>query len=86
MNERQLVSARHAIAQSSRVSGDCKVLLYSSRPSSAQVLFAGGFGLGVAEVQDLREAGLELDVLLVRQLLGNVVTVVVLVCFVIAVV
>lgn len=83
VNERQLVSARHATAQPSRVSGGCKVLLYSRRPSSAQVSFVGGFGFGIADVQDVEEVLLELDVLLVMQLIGNVVNVVVLVLFVI---
>lgn len=73
------MSARHAIAQPSRVLGGWKVLLYSSRPSFAQVSFEGGFGLGVADVQDVEEIRLEVDVLLVRQLIGNVVMVVVLV-------
>ena len=45
--------------------GDCKVLLYSSRPSSAHVSFAGGFGLGVADVQDVEGFGVELEVVLV---------------------
>lgn len=79
VKERQLGSARHATAQSSRVSGGCKVLLYSNRPSSAQVSLVGGFGLGIADVQDVEEVGLELDVLLVRQRVGKVVMVVVLV-------
>lgn len=39
----------HAEAQPSRLSGDCKVLLYSSRPSSPQVSFVGGLGFAVAE-------------------------------------
>ena len=79
VNERQLVSARHATAQPSRVVGDCKVLLYSSRPSSAHVLFAGGLGSGVADGQDVEEIGFELEVVLVWQLRANVVVVVVVV-------
>lgn len=82
VNERQLGSARQAIAQPSRVSGGCRELLYSSRPSSAQVLFAGGSGLGIADVQDAEEV--ELDFLLVRQPICDVLMVVVLVCFVIS--
>ena len=70
------MSARHAAAQPSRVSGGCRVLAYSRMPSSAQVSFAGGFGLGVADVQDAEAVLLELDVWLVRQLVGNPVTVV----------
>ena len=83
VNEKQLVSARHAAAQASRVSGGCELLLYSKRPSSAQVSFVGGFGLGVADVQDVEAVLLELDVWLVMQLIGNVVVVVVLVWFVV---
>lgn len=79
MNDRQLLSARHATAQPSRVSGGRKVLLYSSRPSSTQVSFAGGLGFGVADAQDLEGVGLELDILVVRQLIGHIVMVVVLV-------
>ena len=59
--------------------GDCKVLLYSSRPSSAHVSFAGGFGLGVADVHGVVGIGVELEVVLVWQLRGNVVVVVVVV-------
>ena len=55
------------------------MLLYSRRPSSAQVSFAGGLGLGVADAQDVEEAELEVDVLLVVQLIGNAVMVVVVV-------
>lgn len=73
VNERQLVFARHADAQPSRVSGGCGVLLYSIRPSSAHVSFAGGYGLGVADVQSAEEVGVELDVMLVRQLIGKIV-------------
>lgn len=79
VNERQLASARHATAQPSRVVGDCKVLLYSSRPSSAHVSLAGGFGLGVADVHDVEEFGVELEAVLVWQLRANVVIVVVIV-------
>lgn len=79
VNERQLVSARHATAQPSSVSGGCKVVLYSSRPSSAQVSFAGGFGLGVADVQDVEVVGLRPDGLLARQSIGDFVMAVVLV-------
>lgn len=81
VNERQLLSARHDIAQPSRVSGGCGLLLYSRRPSSAHVSFAGGFGLGVADVQGADEVGVELACLLVKQLVGRVVVVMVLVCF-----
>lgn len=79
VNERQLISARHARAQSSRVSGDCGVLLYSSRPSSAQVLFARDFELGVADVQAVGKVGCEIDVVRVEQLFWDSVTVVMLV-------
>lgn len=79
VNERQVVSVRQATAQPSRVSGGCKVLLYSSRPSSPHVSFAGGFGLGVADVQDVEDVGLELCVVLLKQLIGASVIVVVLV-------
>ena len=57
------------------------MLLISSRPFSAQVLLAGGFGLGVADVQAVDEVALEVDAVVVRQLVRNAVTVVVLVCF-----
>ena len=78
VNDRQLVSARHATAQPSSVVGGFKELLYSSRPSSAQVTFAGGSGFGVADVQGVEEgAGLELDFLPERQLMGSFVMVVV---------
>lgn len=77
VNERQLGSARHATAQPSRVSDGCGELLYSSRPSSPHVSFAGGFGLGVADVQGAEGVGVELACLLVRQLLGKVVVVMV---------
>ena len=79
VNERQLVSVRHASAQPSRVSADWTVLAYSKRPSSAQVSFVGGFGLGVADVQVVDELRVEVDVCVARQLLGKVVMVVVLV-------
>ena len=79
VNERQLASARHAVAQPSRVSGGCGVLLYSSRPSSAHVSFAGGFGLGVADVQSAEEVGVEFGFMLVRQLIGKIVLVMVVV-------
>ena len=79
VKERQLVSVRHARAQPSRVSAGCTVLAYSKRPSSAQVSFVGGFGLGVADVQVVDEVGVEVDVCVARQLLGRVVMVVVLV-------
>lgn len=75
VKERQLVFDRHATAQPSRVSGGCKVLAYSRRPSSAQVSFAGGSGFGVADVQDVEFVLLELGTLLARQLIGNLVTV-----------
>lgn len=58
-------------------------MLYSSRPSSAQVSFAGGFGLGVANVHDVGEAGLEDEAVLVWQLIGNAVMVEVVVCLII---
>lgn len=86
VNERQLISTRHASAQSSRVSGDCGVLLYSSRPSSAQVSFARESGLGVADVQAVGKVGFEIDVVRVGQLMWDSVTVVMLVCFVVTVV
>ena len=79
VNERQLGSARHATAQPSSVSGGCGVLLYSRRPSSAHVSFAGGFGLGVADVQSAEEVVVELGCLLEKQLIGKVVVVMVLV-------
>ena len=79
VKERQLVSVRHVSAQPSRVSADCTVLEYSKRPSSAHVSFAGGFGLGVADVQAVDEVRVEVDVCVARQLLGKVVMVVVLV-------
>ena len=79
VNERQLESARHAVAQPSRVVGGCGVLLYSSRPSSAHVSSAGGFGLGVADVQSAEEVGVELGFLLGRQLIGKSVVVMVVV-------
>lgn len=79
VKERQLVSARHAAAQSPRVSGGCGVVLYSSRPSSAHVLFVGGLGLGVADVQDLEEGGLEPAIVPGWQLVGDTVTLVVVV-------
>lgn len=60
------------------------MLLYSRRPSSAQVSFVGGLGLGVAEVQDVEEVEMEVDALLVVQMIGNAVMVVVVVWFVIA--
>ena len=60
------------------------MLLYSKRPSSAQVSFAGGLGLGVADVQDVEEVEMEVDALLLVQLIGNAVMVVVVVWFVIA--
>ena len=81
VKERQLLSARHASAQPSRVTGDLRVLLISNRPSSAQVLLAGGFGLGVADVQAADEVAVEVEALVVGQLVRNAVTVVVLVCF-----
>lgn len=79
VNERQLVSARHAVAQPSRVSGGCGLLLYSSRPSSAHVSFAGGCGLGIADVQSAEEVGVELGNMLVWQLSGRIVVVMVVV-------
>ncbi len=85
VNERQLLSARHAVAQPSRVSGGCGVLLYSSRPSSAQVSFAGGFGFGVADVQLVGDEGLAVDVLLGEQLTGDEVMVLVVVRFAVVV-
>ena len=82
VKERQLLSVRHASAHPSRVMGDRKVLLISSRPFSAQVLLAGGFGLGVADVQAADEVAVEVKgVVVVGQLVWNAVTVVVLVCF-----
>ena len=60
------------------------MLLYSRRPSSAQVSFAGGLGLGVADVQDIEEVEMEVGALLVVQMIGNAVMVVVVVWFVIA--
>ena len=57
------------------------MLLISSRPFSAQVLLAGGFGLGVAEVQAVDEATLEVDAVVVGQPVRIAVIVVVLVCF-----
>ena len=62
------MSVRHASAQSSRVRGDCMVLLYSRRPSSAHIAFVGGFGLGVAEGQDVGPVKLGLALALARQL------------------
>ena len=59
------------------------MLLYSRRPSSAQVSFASGLGLGVADVQDVEEVAMEVDALLVVQMIGNAVMVVVVVWFVI---
>ena len=56
------------------------MLLISSRPFSAQVLLAGGFGLGVADVQAGDDAALEVNAVVVGQLVRNAVTVVVLVC------
>ena len=85
VNERQLLSARHAVAQPSRVSGGCGVLLYSRSPSSAQVSFAGGFGFGVADVQLAGDDGLEVDVLLGEQVMGDAVMVLVVVRFAIVV-
>lgn len=60
------------------------MLLYSRRPSSAQVSFAGGLGLGVADVQDAEEVEMEVDALLVVQMIGNAVMVAVVVWVVIA--
>ena len=57
------------------------MLLISSKPFSAQVLLAGGFGLGVADVQAADEVVVEVEALVVGQLVRNAVTVVVLVCF-----
>lgn len=77
VNERQLASVRQATAQLSSVFGDCKVLLYSSRPSSPHVSFAGGLGFGVADMQAGEEVGIELSAVLLRQLIAVFVIVIV---------
>ena len=77
VNERQLGSVRQAIAQLLRVLGDCKVLLYSSRPSCPHISFAGGVGFRVADMQAAEEVEIEVDTALLRQLIGIFVIVIV---------
>lgn len=85
VKERQLVSVRQASAQPSRVEGGWRVLLISRRPFSAQVLLAGGLGLGVAEAQGGDEVGVVVEAKVVvvvggGQIVRKAVSVVVLVC------